>query len=211
MASSFLDKPGIAEADVGSLHTVPVESIVAGSLALFNDIPGSSPGTLAFAPMVDRDLLPDYPLAAFRAGRSHPVPLIIGTNEHEAALFKWVKSPLMPITPDAIRLTFSEIAQEQPDLKLPTEAEIGSACSGLKLKVAGLGSRTRYRVSDAHHLACRGPQCGGAGQPRTDSTGRLRCCGPCGSAPPTQTNYPMSGPILSWGARTARSSLVAEK
>lgn len=138
VAGTFLDKMGVAEADVGSLHSAPVDKIVAAGLALFSDVPASSPGTLAFAPTVDRDLLPDYPLAAFRAGRSHPVPLIIGTNKDEAALFKWMKSPLMPITPDAIRAMFGEIANEQPDLKLPSEAEIGSAYSGLKLKAAGL-------------------------------------------------------------------------
>jgi para-nitrobenzyl esterase len=105
---------------------------------LFSDVPATTPGTLAFAPVVDKDLVPDYPLAAARAGRSHPVPLIIGTNKDEAALFKWMKSPLMPITPDAIRAMFAEIATEQPELKLPSEAEIGSAYSGLRLKAAGL-------------------------------------------------------------------------
>ena len=58
-----------------------------------------TPGTLAFAPIVDGDLVPDYPVAVARAGRTHPVPLIIGTNKHEAALFRFMKSPLMPITP----------------------------------------------------------------------------------------------------------------
>ena len=44
----------------------------------------------------------------------------------------------LPITPDAIRAMFAEIAAEQPELKLPSEAEIGSAYSGLKMKAAGL-------------------------------------------------------------------------
>lgn len=138
VATTFLGILGIDEGDVGALQDLPVDKIVAAGLALFSDVPATAPGTLAFAPTVDRDLLPDYPLAAFRAGQSHPVPLIIGTNKDEAALFKWMKSPLMPITPDAIRAMFTEIAAEQPELRLPSEAEIGSAYSGMKLKAAGL-------------------------------------------------------------------------
>ena len=67
-------------------------------------------------------------LGRTRPGRPpHPVSLIIGTNKHEAALFCLMKSPLMPITPPAIRAMFAEIAAEQPGLTLPTEAQIGSA------------------------------------------------------------------------------------
>ena len=138
VAGMFLEKVGIAATDVAALADLGVDKIVAAGQALFSEVPARSPGTLAFAPTVDRDLLPDYPLEAYRAGKSHPVPLIIGTNKDEASLFKWMKSPLMPITPAAIRSMFAEIASEQPELNLPSEAEIGSAYTGMKLKAAGL-------------------------------------------------------------------------
>ena len=64
-----------------------------------------------------------------REGRSHPVPLIIGTNKHEAALFKWMKSPLMPITPQAIEAMFAGMAAEQPHVQLPTEDQIETGLS----------------------------------------------------------------------------------
>jgi para-nitrobenzyl esterase len=83
--------------------------------------------------------VPDYPVKLAREGRSHPVPLIIGTNKHEAALFRWMKSPLMPITPPAIRAMFAEIASEQPELVLPTEEQIGFAYPGLRVKARGMG------------------------------------------------------------------------
>ena len=73
-----------------------------------------------------------------REGRTLPVPLIIGTNKHEAALFRWMKSPLMPITPQAIRAMFAEIAAEQPGLQLPSEAQIRGAYRGRK-KIIGMG------------------------------------------------------------------------
>ena len=118
---------------------MPAEAIVAASRTLFNDVPLRSPGLLAFAPIVDGDLVPDYPVKLAREGRSHPVPLIIGTNKHEAALFKWMKSPLMPITPHEIRRMFAEMAAEQPDVQLPTEDQIGAVYRSRRTKTRGMG------------------------------------------------------------------------
>ena len=67
------------------------------------------------------------------------MPLIIGTNKHEAALFRWMKSPLMPITPEAINAMFAQIAAEQPHLVLPTDEQIESAYPGLRGKARGMG------------------------------------------------------------------------
>ncbi|HTQ22853.1 carboxylesterase family protein, partial [Mycobacterium sp.] len=117
---------------------VPVEALVEAGAHVFDHVPNTTPGTLAFAPSVDGDLVPDYPVKLARAGRSHPVPLIIGTNRDEAALFRWMKSPLMPIAPKTIRAMFEEIAAEQPELQIPSEAQIGSAYSGIRTRVRGL-------------------------------------------------------------------------
>lgn len=38
------------------------------------------------------------------------MPLIIGTNQHEAALFRLMRSALMLITPHAITSMFNQIA-----------------------------------------------------------------------------------------------------
>ncbi len=105
---------------------------------VFDEVPVRTPGTLAFAPIIDGDVVPDHPVKIAREGRTHPVPLIIGTNKHEAALFRWMKSPLMPITPQALRMMFTEIAAEQPTLQLPTEAQIRTAYRG-RDKVIGMG------------------------------------------------------------------------
>ena len=47
---------------------------------LFGETPTKVPGTLAMTPVVDRDLVPKYPVAAFQKGLSHRIPLIIGSN-----------------------------------------------------------------------------------------------------------------------------------
>jgi len=139
VAEEFLDILGLRPDDVDRLSGLPAEAIVAASRTLFNDVPLRSPGLLAFAPIVDGDLVPDYPVKLAREGRSHPVPLIIGTNKHEAALFKWMKSPLMPITPHEIRRMFAEMAAEQPDVQLPTEDQIGAVYRSRRTKTRGMG------------------------------------------------------------------------
>ncbi|HKV17593.1 MAG TPA: carboxylesterase/lipase family protein [Mycobacterium sp.] len=139
VARQVLDRLHLSESEVDRLPEIPVQTIVTASTDVFYETPRSNPGTLAFAPNVDGDLVPDYPVKLARDGRSHPVPLIIGTNKHEAALFKWMKSPLMPITSEAISAMFSQIAAEQPDLALPTDYHTRAAYARLRGKARGLG------------------------------------------------------------------------
>ncbi|MBV8788245.1 MAG: carboxylesterase/lipase family protein [Mycobacterium sp.] len=138
VAEALLDKLGITAAETQRLTDMPLEAILAASQQVFDDVPARNPGTLAFVPIVDGDVLDDYPVKLAQEGRSHPVPLIIGTNKHEAALFRLMKSPLMPITPRAITSMFNQIAAEQPDLQLPTEEQIGSAYSRRRRKARSL-------------------------------------------------------------------------
>jgi para-nitrobenzyl esterase len=138
IAQQFLDTLGVGADDVDRLPTVPTSELLAASKRLFDQVPVRTPGTLAYAPIVDGDVVPDYPVAIARAGGTHPVPLIIGTNKHEAALFRFMKSPLMPITPAAIKSMFEGLATEQPGLRLPNEADLTSVYRG-RGKTPGLG------------------------------------------------------------------------
>lgn len=96
VAALLLDGLGVTASEARS---VPIEALVDASQQVFDAVPTTKPGTLAFAPIVDGDLVPDYPVKVARDGRSLSVPLIIGTNRDEASLFRWMKSPLMPIAP----------------------------------------------------------------------------------------------------------------
>ncbi|BBX16481.1 carboxylesterase [Mycolicibacterium duvalii] len=140
VAERFLDVLGIGPRDLGELPRLPIDAVVAASRTVFDEIPTRTPGTLAFAPIVDGDVVPDYPVRAARAGSTHPVPLIIGTNKHEAALFRYMKRPLMPITPESVKAMFAEIAAEQPEVRLPSEDE-------LKGHYRGRGKTSGLRVS----------------------------------------------------------------
>jgi para-nitrobenzyl esterase len=134
----FLDALGLRRDDAQRLTGLPIEAVLAASKRVFDEVPVRTPGTLAFAPIIDGDIIPAHPVRLAREGRTHPVPLIIGTNKHEAALFRWMKSPLMPITPNALRTMFTEIAAEQPALQLPSEVQIRTAYRG-RPKTIGMG------------------------------------------------------------------------
>lgn len=142
VARAFLDRLRIAPAESRRLTDIPMAAILTATQQVFDEVPVRNPGTLAFVPIVDGDVLSDYPVKLAQEGRSHPVPLIIGTNKHEAALFRLMRSPLMPITPSAITSMFNQIAAEQPDLQLPTEEEIGSAYSRLRRRARSLSIAT---------------------------------------------------------------------
>ena len=73
--------------------------------------PGNHPGTFCLAPVVDGDLLPEAPLAAMRAGRGRRVPLIVGTNEREGALFRG-KLDILPRSPARMRALFEAAPPE---------------------------------------------------------------------------------------------------
>jgi para-nitrobenzyl esterase len=138
IAQQFLETLGVGTDDTDRLSDAPLTELLAASKRLFDEVPVRTPGTLAYAPIVDGDVVPDYPVAVARSGGTLPVPLIIGTNKHEAALFRFMKSPLMPITPPAIKAMFEEIAAEQPGLQLPSQAQLGSTYKG-RGKTPGMG------------------------------------------------------------------------
>ena len=148
VAEHILDKLGIDPSDADRLDRAPIAAILAASKEVFDEVPVRNPGTLAFVPIVDGDLLTDYPVKLAQEGRTHPVPLIIGTNRHEAALFRLMRSPLMPITPRAITSMFTEIAAEQPDLQLPTQKQIAVAYSRVrgKARYLSIASDVGFRM-----------------------------------------------------------------
>ncbi|CAN5324869.1 carboxylesterase/lipase family protein [soil metagenome] len=139
VAAMFLDKVGIAPTEIERVRDLPIDQIVEQGFDVYREVPTNFPGTLAYAPIVDGDLVPDYPLTRFRAGLAHAVPLMIGTNKDESGMFKLMKSPLMPIQSDTIMKMFADLAAEHPEITLPSEAQVGSAYTGLRLKAKGLG------------------------------------------------------------------------
>lgn len=139
VARDALAELGVSVGDASEMRSVPVDELVKVTAKLFAEVPSQSPGTIAFAPVVDGELVPEAPVKVLREGRGLPVPLIIGSNKDEASVFKFMKSPLMPVTDARIREMLADIEAEQPDLPVPELGQIRSAYEGRRMQAVGLG------------------------------------------------------------------------
>lgn len=153
----FLELVGLPPADAGALSDVPLDRLIAASDTLVGEVPVKVPGTLATAPVVDGDLVPSYPVSAFQLGRSHRIPLIIGTNRDESSLFRLMRSPLVPVTPNAVNAMLHGVAVDHPELPPERIAEIVSAYPDLSKSrgAMALSTDAAFRmpamwIADAH-------------------------------------------------------------
>jgi para-nitrobenzyl esterase len=139
VAGRFLRLVGLEPAEAGRLRELEPDVLSQAAFDLVAAVSAESPGTLAIAPVVDGELVPEHPVDAFREGRQLPVPLVIGTNHDEASLFKLMKSPLMPITQTSVHAMFEAILAERPDLATAV-ADAAAEAAGPGMS-AGLESR----------------------------------------------------------------------
>ncbi len=116
--------------DVGRLLAgATVDELVAATTRLQLQLPDRAPGTIALSPVIDGDFIPERPLDAFKAGRAHRVPLIIGTNDREGSLFRG-RLDILATTPPRIRAIFAKtrkrsrraLRAEYPGLPAPRAA-----------------------------------------------------------------------------------------
>jgi len=92
------------------LETAPTLLVRAASI-MRQRTPDAVPGTIAFSPVIDGDVLPERPVEAAAAGRTHPVPLIIGTNSREGTLFRG-RLDLLATTKPRIRAVFAKTERQ---------------------------------------------------------------------------------------------------
>ncbi|MEV0295159.1 carboxylesterase/lipase family protein [Nocardia sp. NPDC050710] len=149
VAQRFLELLEIGPSRALELIDMPIERMVRAAGVLLDEVPLKEPGRLAAAPVVDGDLVPTYPIDRFQQGRSHRVPLIIGTNKDEASLFRVFRSPIMPVTPDAVNIMLQDVAANHPEMSAERIAEITSAYPDL--------ARTRGALAMSTDAAFRMP------------------------------------------------------
>lgn len=109
-AHEFVRRLGVPVSEVRGLPQRELRR-TAGRLQLES---AAATPTLAYGLTCGVDLLPRHPLDAARAGAMRRVPLIIGTNSHEASMFAWGKPPMLPTTAAAVDAYFARVA---PDAK----------------------------------------------------------------------------------------------
>lgn len=116
VAHAYLELMGVSTEDAPRyLRETDAKTLASFTTKLLDHVSLTWPGTVAFAPIVDGRFVPHYPVQTFRDGKQHKVPLIIGTNKDEAALFKMMKSPLMPISESSIQEMFDLMSKDHPD------------------------------------------------------------------------------------------------
>lgn len=139
VAEQFLREAGLDASTAAGVRDLAVDAVVRATSAVYAAVPTGAPGTLAFAPVVDGELLPEPPADVLASGRGLPVPLLIGTNRDEASFFTRMKSPLMPVTEDRIVAMFADMRAERPDLALPDRAQVLQAYEGVRQRAVGAG------------------------------------------------------------------------
>ncbi|GAA4172274.1 carboxylesterase/lipase family protein [Gryllotalpicola koreensis] len=119
VAARFVRRLGLEPRDASSLRDIPAQRILEASSGLYSEVPAAAPGRLAFAPVIDGELLPEAPIRVLSRGGGAPVPLIVGTNRDEASIFRLMRSPILPITTAQLRRMVDELRDEQPEAQLP--------------------------------------------------------------------------------------------
>lgn len=110
-AQEFLRRLGVSVTEVKGLPQRRLRH-AAGRLQW---ISAATTPTLAHGLTYGVDLLPRHPIDAARAGALARVPLIIGTNSHEASMFAWSKPPMLPTTPATIGAYLERIGADAKD------------------------------------------------------------------------------------------------
>jgi para-nitrobenzyl esterase len=96
---------GIRQTPQELLATAAAIDLVAACVVLQVRTPDASPGVFCLAPVIDGEFLPRSPMRAFRDGKAHRVPLIIGTNDREGSIFRG-RVDILPRTPARIGALF---------------------------------------------------------------------------------------------------------
>jgi para-nitrobenzyl esterase len=82
----LLEKLGLKETELDRLQTLPHEQLTAAIGAQGGEA-GAAPGALNFAPVMDGNFMPAHPFDPVACPTSVDVPVMVGTNKDEMALF----------------------------------------------------------------------------------------------------------------------------
>ncbi|MCS5717933.1 carboxylesterase/lipase family protein [Herbiconiux sp. CPCC 205763] len=96
---------------VALLTQAPATELVTAALTIQARTPEWYPGTFCLAPVVDGRFLPRHPLHAIRTGQAHRVPLIIGTNDREGAIFRG-RIDILPSSAPRIHALFARAPED---------------------------------------------------------------------------------------------------
>jgi para-nitrobenzyl esterase len=110
-AGAFIERLGVGVDEVKSL---PQRRLRRAAGELQSESAEHTP-TLAYGLTHGVESLPRHPIDAARDGAVSPIPLIVGTNSHEASMFAWGKPPMLPTTEPGVDSYFARTAPDAKD------------------------------------------------------------------------------------------------
>jgi para-nitrobenzyl esterase len=149
-AARFLETLGADPTRPETWRDVSAGTLVAAGNRLLGEVDGSDTGTIAFAPVIDGDLIPRAPVDEALAGRTAPVPLVIGTTRHEALLFLRARPHILPVTTERVDRVFDALAEQagasSPLTPDPTELLTGYPGYPSREALLDLASDSTFRI-----------------------------------------------------------------
>jgi para-nitrobenzyl esterase len=107
-AAQFAALLGVRHQDAaGALRKASAVELVTAQSRMVDESMRNMLGAFPIGPVFGDDYLPLDPVEAMRSGRSHPVPLVVGTNAEEGRLFTRFL-PLLPTTEPMIEALLAE-------------------------------------------------------------------------------------------------------
>ncbi|MGE0216046.1 carboxylesterase/lipase family protein [Mycolicibacterium sp.] len=110
-ARDFLRRLGVSAAEVKALPQRQLRR-AAGMIQIAS---AADTPTLAYGLTHGTALLPRHPIDAARRGELARLPLIIGTNSHEASMFAFTRPPMLPTTRASAEAYFARVAPESKE------------------------------------------------------------------------------------------------
>lgn len=107
-ARRYLSFVGVSPNNLAPLLTMPLKNLIGAVRRFSNDIYKTLPGNMAFQPVIGDDLMPRHPFTALAEGSAKDIPLVIGSNHDETALFIASTPPIVPITPMLVHHLFEK-------------------------------------------------------------------------------------------------------
>ncbi len=152
LAERLIDKLGIGKDELHKLQNLPFEQLTA---ALADLGPGAG---MRLAPVVDGSFLPRHPFDPDAAPQAAHVPLIIGSNKDEAALFRAADPRRRRLTEEKLNERLSRTLGERKDEILDVYRRNRPDATPWDLYIGILSEGTRLRsIQLAERKAAGGP------------------------------------------------------
>jgi para-nitrobenzyl esterase len=152
-AARYLRLLGLEKPDtLAHIQQLPARSLIAAAMTFDRQTRQETTGTISVSYAVDDDLLPEAPISAFRAGRAHRVPLLIGTCRDEHVLFAKILKGELAGTRDELERLFAASGADVLDRVLtaytvegqPAHTRIGGDAAFWYPSVAIAEAHSRY-------------------------------------------------------------------